>query len=418
MSNQEMRALDGRTLDEIRQDFPMLQQEMNGHPLIYLNNSSTSLKPVQVLEAMAKYYEEYGVNVARGVDHIGYEATRHFECVRQKVAHFLQASSAEEIIFTRNTTEALNLVCYSYGEHKLEAGDEIIVSATEHHANYVPWQQLAKRKGCRLVLVEPDSDGVVTPERLAQVMSKRTKIVALFHMSNVLGARNDVQALAQVVHQEDAVFVVDGAQGVIHEAPLVMDWDVDFYAFSAHKILGPTGIGILYGKKAILETMPPVQFGGEMIDVVDTFDSTFAEVPQRFEAGTMPIAEVIGLGRAIDYIEEIGYDYISQRIAMLGKRLVDGLALQENIEIYNPNNWSSGMMCFNVKGIHPHDVAGVYDREGISIRAGHHCNQPTMSFLNVQSTLRVSASFYNTIEEVDRFLEVSKKAGDFLDVLF
>ncbi len=411
-------AKDGRTVEEIRKDFPMTQALEHGHPLIYFNSGATSLKPVQVLDKMDRYYKEYGVNVARGVDKIGYDATKAYEDVRAQTARFIGAARPEEIIFTRNTTEALNLIAYAYGGSHIAEGDEIIVSVNEHHANYVPWQELAKRQGAKLVLVKPDKTGQVTPELLEEKMTTRTRLVALFHVSNVMGASNDLEALAEVSHRQGAVLVVDGAQGIVHHPVDVMKSDVDFYCFSGHKLLGPTGIGVLYGKADLLRAMPPWQFGGEMIDVVGDYETTFADIPARFEAGTMPIAEVLGLGEALAYVDRIGYDFIQAQIALLGQRMVEGLEALPNMEIYNASNYRNGVLAYNAKGIHPHDVAGVYDREGISIRAGHHCNQPTMRFLDVQSTLRASVNFYNTLDEVEHFIEVSKKAGDFLDVLF
>ncbi|NCC84606.1 MAG: SufS family cysteine desulfurase [Clostridia bacterium] len=418
MNNPPLLTQDGRTLAEVRADFPMLQASENERPLIYFNSGATSLKPESVLQAMTEYYRSYGVNVARGVDAIGYKATNAFESVRAQTAHFIGARQAHEIVFTRNTTEALNLIAYSYGDAHVEAGDEIVVSETEHHANYVPWQELAKRRRAKLIVVKPDSNGTVTPALLEAALSPRTKIVALFHVSNVLGASNDLKELAALAHTAGAVLVADGAQGIVHSRPAVADWDVDFYAFSAHKLCGPTGLGLLYGKQTLLAEMAPWQFGGEMIDVVDVFDSTFAEAPQRFEAGTMAIAEVIGWGEAMRYIDRIGYDFIHTQNLRLATRLVEGLQRLDTVEIYNPHNAANAVVAYNIKGVHPHDAAGIYDREGISIRAGHHCNQPTMRFLGVQSTLRASLSFYNTPEEVDHFLEVSTKAGDFLDVLF
>lgn len=411
-------AKDGRTVEEIRRDFPMTQVLEHGHPLIYFNSGATSLKPVQVLDRMNQYYREYGVNVARGVDKIGYDATKAYEDVRAQAARFIGAAKPEEIIFTRNTTEALNLIAYAYGGSHISEGDEIIISVNEHHANYVPWQELAKRQGAKLVLVKPDQTGQVTPELLEEKMTAKTRLVALFHVSNVMGATNDLEALAKVVHRQDAVLVVDGAQGIVHHPVDVTKSDVDFYCFSGHKLLGPTGIGVLYGKADLLRAMPPWQFGGEMIDVVGDYETTFADIPARFEAGTMPIAEVLGLGEALAYIDRIGYDFIQAQIALLGRRMVEGLEALPNMEIYNASNYKNGVLAYNAKGIHPHDVAGVYDREGISIRAGHHCNQPTMRFLGVQSTLRASVNFYNALDEVEHFIEVSKKAGDFLDVLF
>lgn len=418
MSEKTLLTLDGRTLEEVRRDFPMLRARENGHQLIYFNNGATSLKPEPVLKVMEDYYREYGVNVARGVDAIGYKATHAFENVREQVARFIGAKFASEIIYTRNTTEALNLVAYSYGDAFIKEGDEIVVSAAEHHANYVTWQQLAKRRNAKLVVVKPDENGTVTPELLEAALTEKTRLVALFHVSNVLGASNDLKALAALAHKAGAVFVADGAQGIVHERPQVEDWDVDFYAFSAHKLLGPTGVGVLYGKKALLDKMGPWQFGGEMIDTVGVYDTTFAEVPQRFEAGTMPIAEVLGMGEALAYVDKIGYDFIREQNKLLGRRIVEGLQAIGSCDIYNPNNYANGVVAYNIKGVHPHDAAGVYDREGISLRAGHHCNQPTMRFLQVPSTLRASVSFYNSMEEVEKFLEVSVKAGDFLDVLF
>ncbi len=411
-------AKDGRTVEEIRRDFPMTQVLEHGHPLIYFNSGATSLKPVQVLDRMNQYYREYGVNVARGVDKIGYDATKAYEDVRAQAARFIGAAKPEEIIFTRNTTDALNPIAYAYGGSHIPEGDEIIISVNEHHANYVPWQELAKRQGAKLVLVKPDQTGQVTPELLEEKMTAKTRLVALFHVSNVMGATNDLEALAKVVHRQDAVLVVDGAQGIVHHPVDVTKSDVDCYCFSGHKLLGPTGIGVLYGKADLLRAMPPWQFGGEMIDVVGDYETTFADIPARFEAGTMPIAEVLGLGEALAYIDRIGYDFIQAQIALLGRRMVEGLEALPNMEIYNASNYKNGVLAYNAKGIHPHDVAGVYDREGISIRAGHHCNQPTMRFLGVQSTLRASVNFYNTLDEVEHFIEVSKKAGDFLDVLF
>lgn len=418
MSETKLLTADGRTLAEVRADFPMLRAEENGHPLIYFNNGATSLKPEPVLRIMEDYYRHYGVNVARGVDAIGYKATNAFEEVRAQTARFIGARQAGEIIYVRNTTEALNLVAYSWGEANVRPGDEIVVSAAEHHANYVTWQQLALRRGAKLVVAEPDENGVVTPECLAACLSEKTKLVALFHISNVLGASNDLPALTALAHEAGAVLVADGAQGIVHERPDVAAWDVDFYAFSAHKLLGPTGIGVLYGKRELLDAMAPWQFGGEMIDTVGVYETTFAEVPQRFEAGTMPIAEVLGMGAALTYVDKIGYDFIRKQNALLGKRIVEGLKEIGNNTVYNPHNYANGVIAYNINGVHPHDAAGVYDREGISLRAGHHCNQPTMRFLNVQSTLRASVSFYNSLEEVEKFLEVSVKAGDFLDVLF
>jgi cysteine desulfurase/selenocysteine lyase len=404
--------------EAIRNEFPMLSVVENGHPMVYFNNAATAMTPKSVINAMTEYYEEYGVNIARGVDAIGYRATHLFEATRVKVADFLGAERSDSVVFTRGTTAALNLVCSSFGNLVVEAGDEIIVSGGEHHANYIPWQQLAKNKGAQLVLAELDEDGKVTPEALQKAMTPKTKLVALFHISNVMGAVHDVKALAKVAHDGGAYFVCDGAQGIVHDQINVVETDVDFYAFSGHKLFGPTGVGVLYGKYDLLKRMPPIEFGGEMISLVDVYDTTFADPPHRFEAGTMPIAEVIGLGKAIDYVNRYGYCAMQRRVEYLTSIAVEKLQAQPNVTIYNPHNYASGIICFNIEGIHPHDAAGIYDREGISLRAGHHCSQPMMRELKQFATLRASLAFYNTEEEVERFVEATEMAGDFLDILF
>ncbi len=402
----------------VRDDFPMTKLRSHGKPFAYLNNAATALKPYDVIRAMDQYYSEYGSSVFRGVDTVAHKATTAFEAVRHKVAEFIGAAKPEEIIFTAGTTAALNLVAMSYGQMKVGEGDEIIVSPTEHHANFVTWQQLALRQKAKLVIVEPDENGVVHPEALGEVMDERTRLVCLSHITNVMGAENDLEKLSEVVHRYDAAFIVDGAQGIVHERPHVVAWGIDFYAFSAHKLYGPTGLGVLYGRYDLLETMPPVIFGGEMIDYVDTHESLFREPPYRFEGGTPAIAEVIGLGAAIEYVNSLGYCGIQKKVMELTKIAVDGLSKLENVKIFNPNNYFSGIVSFNIKGVHPHDAASVYDREGISLRAGHHCSQPTMRWLKQNATLRASVAFYNTQEEIERLIETTKKAGDFLDVLF
>ena len=404
--------------EQIRASFPMLSVEEGGHPLIYFNNAATALTPQPVIAAMTDYYEHYGVNIARGVDAVGYEATARFEKVRQQVADFIGAGSADEIVFTRGTTASLNLVATALGEGLVKPGDEIIVSTGEHHANYIPWQQLALRRKARLIIAPTGPDGAVTPATLGELLTDKTKLVALFHTSNVMGATHDIKSLAALAHSKGAYFVCDGAQGIVHQPVNVRDLDVDFYAFSGHKLFGPTGIGVLYGKKDLLQRMPPVEFGGEMIDSVELYETSFAEPPHRFEAGTMPIAEVIGLGAALDFVDRWGKDRMNRRTQQLTAKLLQGLKEVPGIHIYNEMNSASGIVCFNVEGVHPHDAAGVYDRAGISLRAGQHCSQPAMRSLCVQATLRASLNFYNTEAEIDRFVEVSREAGDFLDVLF
>lgn len=402
----------------LRDDFPMTKIKSHGKPFAYLNSAATALKPYAVLDEMDRYYKEYGTSVFRGVDTVAHHATTAFEATRHEVQAFIGAKRAEEVIFTTGTTAALNLVAQSFGPLKVKAGDEIVTSPTEHHANYIPWQQLALRQEAKLILVEPDENGVITPDALEAVMTDKTRLVCLSHITNVMGAENDLEALAKVVHRFDAAFVVDGAQGIVHEQPNVDKWGIDFYAFSAHKLYGPTGVGVLYGRYDLLESMPPITFGGEMIDYVDTYDSVFRAPPYRFEGGTPPIAEVIGLGAAIRYVNRVGFCGMQKAVMELTTMAAEGLMALDNVLVFNPNNTSSGIVSFNIKGVHPHDAASVYDREGISLRAGHHCSQPTMHWLKQNATLRASMAFYNTKEEIERLIETTKKAGDFLDVLF
>lgn len=412
-------GLADETVEAYRADFPMLRQKVHGRELVYFNSAATSLKPEPVLAAMDEYYRDFGVNVFRGVDSVSYRATTAFEEARQKIADFLGAKQKEEVVFTRGTTAAINLACNGYVAQKLKPDSEIVVSVAEHHANFIPWQQLAKRSGAKLVFIELDSCGRVQEEALEKAVNERTAVVAISQISNVMGAQNNLPALAKIVHRyPGAVIVVDGAQGIVHEQPTLADWDIDFYAFSGHKLYGPTGVGVLFGKAALLEQMQPVEFGGEMIDQVSLYDTTFAKAPHRFEAGTPMIAEVIGLGRAIDYVKEIGYTPMQRQVCFLAALLRDKLLELPNIEIYNSNNSASGIVSFNIQGVHAHDAASVFDRAGISLRAGQHCNQPTMDWLCQAAVLRASLAFYNTQEEVEYFVEIAKKAGDFLDVFF
>ena len=402
----------------LRDQFPMTKVLSHGKPFAYLNNAATTLKPEAVLDAMEHYYREYATSVHRGVDQVAHRATTAFEATRQKLASFVGSPHPDTIVFTRGTTDALNLVCQGYAEDRVGEGDEIVVTPNEHHANYVPWQQLCLRKGAKLVLAPLNKNGELTPEALESVMSERTRIVACTHITNVMGAYNDMARLAAVAHHYGAKLVADGAQGIAHERPEVEAWDIDFYAFSGHKIYGPTGVGALYGRRELLAEMRPVLYGGEMIDHVSTYESSFRDPPYRFEAGTPAVAEVIGLGAALDYINELGYCGMQKRVLQLTQQAIDGLMAQENVRVYNPENAFSGVVAFNIRGVHPHDASSVYDREGISLRAGHHCSQPTMNWLRVNATLRASFAFYNTESEVDRLVETSRKAGDFLDALF
>lgn len=399
---------------EYRKDFPILDQEVNGNPLVYFDTSATSQTPVQVIQAMSEYYEGYNSNVHRGVHTLGTKATEAYEATRMKTRQFINAKRFAEIVFTRGTTAAINLVARSFGDMMVESGDEIVVTEMEHHANLVPWQELAKRTGAKLVFIPLEDDGTIKIDSVKNVVTDKTKIVAITHVSNVLGTINDIKEIARIAHENDAYIVVDGAQAVPHLAVDVQDLDVDFYAFSAHKMLGPTGIGVLYGKMEHLKKMEPVEYGGDMIDFVEKETSTWTEVPVKFEAGTPMIAEAIGLSAAIDYITEVGLENISAYEDKLTKYAMEKMRNIEGIEIYGPET-RAGLVTFNLDGVHPHDLSTALDSDGIAVRAGHHCAQPLMRLLGVSSTARASFYFYNSTEEIDRFIEGLKRAKEFFN---
>lgn len=413
-------AKDGLSFTAHREDFPVLKRELHGHPYCYLNSAATALKPLSVIEVMDDYYRRWAVSAARGADGISYEVTSRCEAARARIAAFLGVSDPATLVFTRGTTASLNMICRGIGDVLTEPGSEIIVSEQEHHANYVPWQQLALRRSAVLRIVRSEADGRVDLEDLKRCLNDRTKLVCLSHQTNVMGARNPLKTLADLVHEHSsACLVIDGAQGIVHERVRLEESGVDFYAFSAHKLYGPTGVGVFYGRRELLEKMPPVEMGGEMIETVGVFESSFAEIPRKFEAGTMMTAEILGFGAAIEYVERLGFTEMQARTAELTTQALDGLLHLENIEVYNPETAaSSGVISFNVKGTHPHDASSVYDRAGIALRAGHHCAQRAMAWLRQKSTLRASFAFYNTEEDAARFIECSKKAGDYIDILF
>ncbi|SOC44237.1 cysteine desulfurase [Salinicoccus kekensis] len=400
-------------INTIRKDFPILDQEVNGKPLVYLDTSATSQSPSQVIDAMNDYYQNYNSNVHRGVHTLGTKATDAYEQARMKVRGFINAQRYEEIIFTRGTTSAINLVARSFGEENVSEGDDIVVTAVEHHANIVPWQELAKRKKANLVFIPLEADGTIKLENVEAVMSDRTKIVALTHVSNVLGTINDIKSIAEIVHSHGAYIAVDGAQAVPHMSVDVQDLDVDFYAFSGHKMLGPTGIGVLYGKADLLDNMEPIEYGGDMIDFVDLRESTWTDLPVKFEAGTPMIAEAIGLSAAIDYINEVGADEILRYEQELVKYAYDKMSQIEGIEIYGPREERAGLITFNLDGVHPHDLATALDSDGVAVRAGHHCAQPLMKFLEVSSTARASFYLYNTKDEIDYFIDSLERTKEF-----
>ncbi|NCU16894.1 cysteine desulfurase [Pallidibacillus pasinlerensis] len=404
----------------IRSQFPILDQEVNGKPLVYLDSAATSQKPLSVIESIEKYYREYNSNVHRGVHTLGTKATDGFEGARDKVRKFINAASREEVIFTRGTTTSLNIVASSYGRANCKEGDEIVVTYMEHHSNLIPWQQVAKATGATLKYIPLQEDGTITLEDVENTITERTKIVAITHVSNVLGTINPIKEIAKIAHANGAVIVVDGAQGAPHVKVDVQDLDVDFYALSGHKMCGPTGIGVLYGKKELLEKMEPVEFGGEMIDFVNLYDSTWKELPWKFEAGTPSIAQAIGLGAAIDFLEEIGMENIHQHEYNLVEYALKKLSEIEGITIFGPLDAAKkgGVVTFNIDGVHPHDVSTALDMEGIAIRAGHHCAQPLMKVLNQTATARASFYLYNTKEDIDALAAGLVKAKEFFSNVF
>ncbi|APB76779.1 MULTISPECIES: cysteine desulfurase [Paenibacillus] len=385
----------------IREQFPILHQEINGHPLVYLDNAATSQKPLAVIEAIKHYYEYDNSNVHRGVHTLGSRATDAYEGAREKVARFLNAKRSQEIIFTRGTTTALNLVASSYGRANCQAGDEIVITQMEHHSNLIPWQQVAKATGATLKYIPLQEDGSVDLADVENTITENTKIVAIAHVSNVLGVVNPVKEIAAIAHRNGAVIVIDGAQSTPHMKVDVQDIDADFYAFSGHKMCAPTGIGALYGKKALLENMEPIEFGGEMIDDVGLYESTWKELPWKFEGGTPIIAGAVGLGAAIDFLESIGLDAIAQHESRLVDYALKRLREVEGLTIYGPADRHVGLVTFNLDDVHPHDVATVLDSKGVAVRAGHHCCQPLMRWLKASATARASFYLYNTEEEVD-----------------
>ena len=387
---------------------------MNGHDLVYLDTSATSQTPSQVIDATSDYYERYNSNVHRGVHTLGSLATDAYESARETVRRFINARYFEEIIFTRGTTTSINTVARSYGDANVEAGDDIVVTEMEHHANIVPWQQLAKRKNANLKFIPMTEDGELDIEAVKETITDNTKLVAVTHVSNVLGTINDVKAITEIAHEHDAVISVDGAQAAPHMALDVQDLDVDFYSFSGHKMLGPTGIGVLYGKRQLLQEMEPIEYGGDMIDFVEKRDATWTELPTKFEAGTPLIAEAIGLAAAIKYIDQIGFDAIHEHEKALTTYAYDRLQEVDGLEIYGPpKDRRAGVITFNLKDVHPHDVATAVDTDGIAVRAGHHCAQPLMKWLNQSSTARASFYIYNTTEDIDKLVEALKQTKEF-----
>ncbi|MFZ0446880.1 MAG: cysteine desulfurase [Bacillus sp. (in: firmicutes)] len=405
---------------ELKQLFPILNQEVNGHPLVYLDSAATSQKPTSVIEAVSNYYRLDNSNVHRGVHTLGTRATDAYEGAREKIRKFINAKSTQEIVYTRGTTTALNLVASSYGKANIGEGDEIIITYMEHHSNLIPWQQVAKQTGATLKYFPLQEDGTLTIEDVRSTITPNTKIVALTMVSNVLGTMNPIKEIAQIAHENGAVIVVDGAQGAPHLGIDVQDLDIDFLAFSGHKMCAPTGIGVLYGKKQLLENMEPIEFGGEMIDFVGLHESTWKELPWKFEGGTPIIAGAIGLGAAIDFLQEIGLDNILEHEHKLAAYALEKMSTIEGLTIYGPAEAEkrAGVITFNLSDVHPHDVATVLDAEGIAVRAGHHCAQPLMKWLNVSATARASFYLYNTEEDIDKLVEGLAKTKEYFSDVF
>lgn len=397
----------------LKAEFPILHQEINGHPLVYLDNAATTQKPRSVLEAVRKYYEWDNANVHRGVHTLGSRATDAYEGAREKVARFLNAASTREIVFTRGTTAALNLVASGYARQTLREGDEIVITQAEHHSNLIPWQQAAKATGATLKYIPLQSDGTVSLQDVENTVTARTKIVAIAYVSNVLGTIHPIAEIASIAHRNGAVIVVDGAQSTPHMKADVRALDIDFYAFSGHKMCGPTGIGVLYGKAQLLERMEPVEFGGEMIDFVELYDSTWKDLPWKFEGGTPIIAGAVGLGAAIDFLEQVGLPAIEAHERKLVRYGMERLGAIKGLKMYGPREERAGLITFNLGDVHPHDVATVLDTEGIAVRAGHHCCQPLMKWLQVSATARASFYLYNTEQDVDRLAEALVKTKEF-----
>nr|WP_303245905.1 cysteine desulfurase [Paenibacillus barengoltzii] len=391
--------------EELKKQFPILQQEINGHPLVYLDSAASSQKPTVVIEALKHYYEWDNANVHRGVHTLGSRATDAYENAREKVARFIGAARREEIIFTRGTTTSLNLVASSYGAANVGEGDEIVITPMEHHSNLIPWQQLALKKKAVLKYIPLQPDGHIDLADAEKTITSKTKIVATAYVSNVLGVVNPIKELAAIAHRNGAVMVVDGAQSTPHMKVDVQELDVDFYAFSGHKMCAPTGIGVLYGKKQLLEAMEPIEYGGEMIDDVGLYESSWKELPWKFEGGTPIIAGAVGLAAAIDFLEAIGLEEIHRHEAKLATYAMNRLSEIEGLTLYGPREREVGLITFNLLDIHPHDVATVLDASGIAIRAGHHCCQPLMRWLEASATARASLYLYNTEQDIDRLAE-------------
>jgi len=402
--------------NQYRKDFPILTEQVHGKPLIYFDNAATTQKPIQVITALADYYKFSNANVHRGIHELSDRATRGFEQARKKIADFINAPSEKQIIFTRGTTEAINLVATAWGRKFITSGDEIILSEMEHHSNLIPWQLLAKEVGAKLKFIPFRENGTIDFPVFEQLLSGKTKLVAITHMSNVFGTINPVKRIIQMAHDRGVPVLFDAAQSVPHLPVDVSYLNCDFFAFSGHKMLGPTGIGVLYAKSQILENMNPYQGGGEMISSVWLESSTWNEIPHKFEAGTPNIAGAIGLGAAVDYLNTIGMVPITLYEQDLTTYALEKMNAIPEVVIYGAAPERGGVISFNLGDVHPHDLAHFLDQQGIAVRAGHHCAQPIMRKLNIAATTRISVYFYNTRQEIDYFIDMLNEALAFFSV--
>ena len=396
-------------IEKIRQDFPILEQKIYNRPLVYFDNAATTQRPQQVIDALTKTYTEYYGNIHRAAHFLADKATMAYEATREKVRNLINAETQAQIIFTKGASEGINLVAFSYGEAFIKEGDEIIVSEMEHHSNIVPWQMMAARKKAKIVMLPMDDNGRLMIEQLDSLINDRTRIIALAHVSNVLGTINPIKLITQKAHSNGIHVLVDGAQAVPHLRIDVQELDADFYVFSAHKMYGPNGVGVLYGKKGLLEQMPPYQGGGEMISEVSFSGTTYNELPYKFEAGTPNISGVIAFGAAIDYLENLGMEKVAIRETELLNYANTHLLKIPGLRIYGTQPEKSGVISFNVEGVHFFDLGTMLDKFGIAVRTGHHCADPLMAHFGIQGTVRVSFAFYNTKNEIEMFIDSLKK---------
>ena len=401
-------------IKKIRNDFPILKRKINGNQLVYFDNAATSQTPQVVIDEISNYYSNYNSNIHRGTHKLSQEATEAYEKARQILQHNFNAKFTHEIVFTSGTTHSINIVASGYSDI-LKKGDEIILSAMEHHSNIVPWQMLCEKTGAILKIAPMDNNGVLILEEFKIICNKKTKLVAISHVSNALGTINPIESILSIAHAYNAVVLIDGAQAAPHIKIDLQELDIDFYIVSGHKLMGPTGVGVLYGKEKLLNMLPPYQGGGEMIDQVTFEKTTYAKLPHKFEAGTPNIAGGIALGTAINYLNDIGYDVISKYETSLLQYATSKLKQIEGLKIYGESKQKTAVISFNIKSIHPYDVGTILDKLGIAVRTGHHCAQPIMDYFQIPGTIRASFSFYNTKDEIDIMFDAIKKAKSMLE---